>query len=208
MQIFGIDEAIFWNAASAVGSIFSALGTAAAAVIALVIWLRDRADRKDDRDANSRALASLLFGELSTGVMKAQLVYLNLLKLKTIVPSVNEHFAGAPEEFVKGLPLIMEIRTPRLERLIEVLGALPADTTIALTNFLVSLSALEGIYRTLTAPDHDPKNFDAESVEAATDCIKSLHVDARVAYLKLASTLGKSPAQIKKLVADLDAAPN
>lgn len=208
MQIFGMDEAIFWNAASAVGSILSALGTAAAAVIALVIWLRDRAYRKDDRDANARALASLLFGELSTGVMKAQIVYFKLLELRTKVPSVNDHFSGRPEEFAKGLPLIMEIRTPRLERLIEVLGTLPSDTTIALTNFLVSLSALEGIYRTLTAPSHDPKNFDADSVEAATDCINSLHIDARVAYLKLAATLGKSPAQIKKLVADLDAAPN
>lgn len=208
MQIFGMDEAIFWNAASAVGSILSALGTAAAAVIALVIWLRDRAYRKDDRDANARALASLLFGELSTGVMKSQVVYFKLLELRTKVPSVNDHFSGHPEEFAKGLPLIMEIRTPRLERLIEILGTLPSDTTIALTNFLVSLSALEGIYRTLTAPNHDPKNFDADSVEAATDCIKSLHIDARIAYLKLAATLGKSPAQIRKLVADLDAAPN
>lgn len=206
--MFGIDEAIFWNAASAVGSIFSALGTAAAAVIALVIWLRDRAYRKADRAANARALASLLFGELSTGVMKAQVVYLNLLELRTRVPSVNDHFAGRPEEFAKGLPLIMEIRTPRLERLVEVLGTLPSDTTIALTNFLVSLSALEDIYRTLTAPNHDPKNFAVDSVEAATDCIRSLHVDARIAYLKLAATLGKSPVQIRELAADLDAAPN
>ena len=39
---------------------------------------------------------------------------------RTLVRRLNR-----PEEFAKGLPLIMEIRTPRSERLIEVLGDPP-----------------------------------------------------------------------------------
>lgn len=193
---------------AATGSLLSAVGTFAAAGVALFIWLKDRSRSKNEKAAQARSLAILLFGELYNCVMKAQVTHENVIKAKSRFPQFVNECSHKPSILADGLKLISSMRTPRLERLIEIQGILPHTATVALSDFLVSLTAVEELRSSLHASSEKGQKVSAEDVKAGINCIKELHVSTRVAYLQMARTMGCTEAQIRDLVAKLDATSN
>ncbi|HVR51319.1 MAG TPA: hypothetical protein VMS38_16390, partial [Pseudorhodoferax sp.] len=136
---------------AATGSLLSAVGTFAAAGVALFIWLKDRSQSKNEKTAQARSLAILLFGELYNCVMKAQVTQENFIKARSFLPQFVNECSHKPSMLADGLNLSASMRTPRLERLIEIQGVLPHTATVALSDFLVSLTAVEELRTSLRA---------------------------------------------------------
>ncbi|WP_267105706.1 hypothetical protein [Xanthomonas sacchari] len=193
-----------WEAWSAIGSLVSAFGTFVAAGIALFIWLRDRQSRKEDRTADAQVLAMLMLSEISAIAAVthtlASKVPTDELSLKT----KEVYFAQNPKELANGIRMSSDLRTPRLERLSERSGVLPAKAIKRISALMTSLMGIEGMHKALTINN----SLQPDEINEVFNAIITLHEDAKATYLALAEASGANPSKMEALAQSIKNIPN
>ncbi|WP_216583507.1 hypothetical protein, partial [Xanthomonas vasicola] len=109
-----------------------------------------------------------------------------------------------PKLLAHRLAIGKNLRTPRLERLSERLGILPAPATDSLALLMSSLYGLENILKSLSAID----STDAQSITEVFDAIKSLYTDSLNTYVALARASGSREPHIKNVIEGLKSISN
>ncbi|MBB6573512.1 hypothetical protein [Xanthomonas arboricola] len=193
-----------WDAWSAIGSLASAIGTFAAAAIALTIWLTDRRTKKKDREADAQVLSMLMLSELSALMSTTH-------ALSSAVPTDQAErgfkcaqFALRPRELASLMSRGLALRTPRLERLTERAGALPATASKAIASLMTSVLGIEKMFESASSAD----SMDLLEVELILDLLLQLHKDAEHTYLALVAATGASKASLKSIKHQLDNVPS
>ncbi|QTK36132.1 hypothetical protein [Xanthomonas citri] len=192
-----------WEAWSAIGSLVSGVGTFAAAAIALWIWRSDRESKNRDKEADSRALARLLLSEIQTICSLAHALH-EALPTQEQLGEVVSRSVMEPKLLAHRLAIGKNLRTPRLERLSERLGILPAPATDSLALLMSSIYGLENMLKSLSAID----STDAQSIAEVFDAIKSLYTDSLNTYIALARASGIREPHIKHVIEALKSIPS
>lgn len=203
MLVAATSSTNYWEALSALGSLASALGTFVAAVAAIWIWKSDRAVRRLDRQADARALARQLLTEVQTVCALTHTLNSSLPKTSADQAKLSRRYESDPKELAKRLEIGARIVTPRLERLSEKLGILPAKTTDAITLFMGSALCLNNMLTSLS----ESEKTDAESISEVFIAIRALHADALALYVALADATGMGPGKLKAIIESLGSIP-
>lgn len=192
-----------WEALAAIGSLASAFGTFAAAFVAILIWRSDKAVRQRDRHADARALSRQLLTEMQTICAVTHTMWSGLPASPAQDASLSKRYATSPQDLAKSLNIGAGLVTPRLERLSEKLGVLPAKTTDAITLFMGSAITFSNMLRTL----RESAETDQESITEVLNSIRVLHSDALDLYVALAEATNIGPARVRAIVDSLRAIP-
>ncbi|UKE69981.1 hypothetical protein K8O61_02610 [Xanthomonas cerealis pv. cerealis] len=193
-----------WEAWSAIGSLVSAFGTFVAAGIALFIWLRDRKSRKEDRTADAQVLAMLMLSEISALAAVTHTLASNVPTDEYSLKMQALHFAQNPKELANGTRMASDLRTPRLERLSERSGVLPAQATKRISALMTSLMSIEGMHKTLITNNY----LQPDDINEIFSTLITLHEDAKETYLALAEASGANSKKMEALAQSLENIPS
>lgn len=204
MLCFDPDLKPAWEALSAIGSLVSAFGTFVAAGIALFIWLRDRQSKKEDRTADAQVLAMLMLSEISA---LAVVTHTLASAVPADAPSRKRqalYFAQNPKELANGIKEAITLRTPRLERLSERSGVLPAKASRRIASLMTSLMGVEGMQKSLLTNN----SLQTTDIYQIFSVLLILHQDAKATHLALAEASGADAAKMEALAQGLENIPS